>query len=353
MEANNQPAPETLQTQPDPSSNEGAAANSPTPDKDKDKDAKGASPDKAAEKLRPRRAYRPSHKGTFIGLAVVIIILGGNAGVIGFLIKKQAATNNQGEKGQVTISQSALEKLGVNRTAVGDAGIELTINPDAKFKGDVKIAGDASISGELKLNGKFSAPDASFTTLQGGKTALQQLDVNGDATVSSLNLRKDLVVAGSTRLQGTTTFSQLVTINNNLNVSGNLAVGGSLSVNNFHTSSLSVDTAITIGGHIITRGLAPSVGPGGSALGSNGTVSISGNDASGTVAVNTGVGATSGLLANIAFRSAYSFTPHVVISSIGAANASAYISRTASGFSIYTSNPLPPGGYAFDYIVMQ
>ena len=350
MEAN-QPAPETLQAQTDSSSDEAAAK---AADESAKKDGKDGKKDADKAPLRPRRAYRPSHKGTFIGLAVVVLILAANAGVIVFLIKKQqAGGNSAASQGQVTVNQEALDKLGVNRSSVSDAGVQLTINPDAKFKGQVQVGGDVSIGGALKLNSKFTASDANLTNLQAGKAAFSQLDVNGDLTANNFNVRKDLVVAGTTRLQGTTTFSQLVTVNNNLNVSGNLAVGGSLSVNNFHTSSLTVDTAITLGGHIITRGSAPGVGPGGSALGNNGTVGISGNDASGTVSIATGVGATAGLLAQVAFRSAYATTPHVVVTAIGAANASVYISRSASGFNIYTSNPLPPGGYAFDYIVAQ
>jgi len=135
-------------------------------------------------------------------------------------------------------------------------------------------------------------------------TSISQLTVNGDGTVSNFNLRKDLTVLGLTRLQGAVTMSQLLTVNNNVNISGNLAVGGVLSARSFQASSLVSDSTLTIGGHVITRGAAPGVGPG-SALGANGTVSISGNDASGTVAANIGTGGGNGILAQVAFRSQY------------------------------------------------
>lgn len=316
-------------------------------------DASATPPPTAAQRLR-RTAYRPSHKATFVGLAVILAILGINAGVIFFVVKGKAKTDaqTQASQGQVTISQGALDKLGVNRNSVGNAGIELVVNPNSSFKGKVQVGGDVTVAGQLKLNSKFSAADASLAKLDAGDTSLNQLNVNGDATVSGLNLRKDLTVTGASRLQGPVTVSQLLTVNNNVNITGSLAVGGSLSVRTFQASSLISDTTITIGGHVITRGPVPGVGPG-SALGSNGTVSISGNDASGTVAANIGVGASAGIIANVAFRAQYSNVPHVVVTAVGAGIGSVYVTRTIGGFSIGVNSPTSPGGYAFDYIVQQ
>ena len=301
---------------------------------------------------RSRRAYRPSHKATFFGLAVVVVILGVNAAVIGFVIKGQSKDEAKTDQGQVTISQSVLDGLGVNRDAVGNAGVELTINPDARFKGKLQVGGDVSVAGQLKLNSKFSATDASLAKLDAGNTSLNQLNVNGDASATNLSLRGQLTVTGTTRLQGDVTLSRLLTVNNSANIAGNLAVGGALSVSRFQTSNLVVDGNVTLGGRFISRGAAPRVGPG-LALGSNGTVSISGSDAVGTVAANIGTGASAGIVANITFRSPYDSTPRVVVTAVGAGIGSVYVNRSASGFSIGVNSPTPPGGYAFDYIVMQ
>ncbi len=306
----------------------------------------------AAALARRRTTYRPSHKATFVGLAVVVAILAINAGIIFFVIKKQAKTDTQANQEQVTISAEALDQVGVNRSVVGGSGIELTVNPDARFAGKVQIGGDVSVAGQLKLNSKFSATDASLAKLDAGDTSLNQLNVNGDATASTLNLRRDLSVAGTTRFQGDVVLTRLLTVNNSANVAGNLAVGGSLSVGNFQTRSLVSDTTITLGGHFITRGSAPNVGPG-PALGANGTVSISGSDTAGTVAANVGTGSGGGVLANIAFRQQYSSTPRVVVTAVGAGLGSVYVSRTSGGFSIGVNGSIPPGGYAFDYIVVQ
>lgn len=296
--------------------------------------------------------YRPSHKATFIGLGAVVAVLAINAGIITFVVKGQGEGAANALQSEVTISPGVLNTLGVSRNPVGDSGTELVVNPNARFNGAVVVGSDMSVAGELKLNSKFSASDASLAKLQAGDTSLSQLNVNGDATVSTLNLRKDLNVAGLTRLQGPVTVTQLLTVNNNLNVAGNLAVGGTLSARGFQASSLVSDTTLTIGGHVITRGNAPGVGPG-NALGNNGTVSISGNDAAGTVAANIGTGASGGIIANVAFRQQYTTTPHVVVTAVGAGVGSVYVNRTIGGFSIGVNGPIAPGGYAFDYIVMQ
>lgn len=336
-ESNDPPAPEVLRPQSD---NESSGP-------------KEVAVSAAVTKRRLRRgSYRPSHKATFIGFGVIAVILAVNVAIIAFVMKGQEDAEATLNNSEVTISPAVLGTLGVSRNPVGNVGTELAIGPDTKFGGKVTVGSDMSIAGQLKLNSKFIAPDASLAKLEAGETSLGQLNVNGDGTLSTLNLRKDINVAGITRLQGPVTVSQLFTVNNNVNVSGNLAVGGTLSARGFQASSLISDTTLTIGGHVITRGFAPRVGPG-PALGSNGTVSISGNDASGTVAVNTGTGAGGGIVANVSFRSQYSSTPHVVITAVGAGVGSVYVNRNAGGFSIGVNGAVAPGGYAFDYIVMQ
>lgn len=335
--ANNPPAPEVLKPQVDEAVPTGDV---PAPTK------------KVNLGKHIRRTYRPSHKATFIGATVVAGILVANAGILALVIRSQASADSAVTKGDVTISADALDKLGVSRNPIGSVGSELTVNPNARFNGKVTIAKDVEIAGQLKLNSKFSASNASLTNLQAGKTAVQELNVNGDATASNLNLRKDLSVVGTTRLQGPVVVSQLLSVNNNMNVIGSLSVGGTLSVRTLHVSNLVSDTSLTIGGHITTGGSAPGVGPG-TALGSNGTVSISGNDTSGTVAANIGVGAGNGILAYVAFRQSYGSMPHVVVTPVGHGAPGMYVTRTSGGFTIGVSGSLSPGGYAFDYIVMQ
>lgn len=327
--------PEELKARVEGSSNTGSAPSSPVPPA-------------APNNKKPRhRTYHPSHKATFIGLAVVIAILGINAGALTFLLKKQAKNDNLAKNGQVTISSEQLSKLGINRTTIGGAGVDLIVAPNAQFKGNLSVAGTTRLSGELILNSKFTGTDATLLQLQAGKTQLSDLNVNGDGTISTLNLRKDLLVAGTTKIQGPVTINQLLTVVNSANVTGNLAVGGNLSVNKFSVQSLVVN------GHLLSSGSTPNVGPGGAALGSNGTVSISGNDTAGTIAVNTGVGASAGTLANVAFHTQYASLPRVVVTPVGI-GATIYITNlTIGGFSVAVTSGLPPGGYLINYIAIQ
>ncbi len=298
-----------------------------------------------------RTTYRPSHKATFIGLAVVAGILAINGGVVAWLMNSQQQAGAEADRESVTLSAETLDGLGVSRNPVGNLGAELTVGPNATFNGKVTMGSDLAVGGKLQLKGDFSANSANFTKLQAGDTALQQLNVNGDTTTTNLNVRTNMAVAGSTTLQGPVTMSQLLTINNSLNVAGNVAVGGVLSARNFQANSLTSGSTLTVGGHIITNGAAPNIGRGG-AVGNNGTVSISGNDAAGTIAVNTGTGAGNGLLAQVSFKSQYGNIPKVLVTPVSGYVA-VYTTRSIGGFNVYAANALPPGGYALDYIVMQ
>lgn len=335
-DASNAPAPEALQTQEDMSE---------TVEESTVSVSTGSTSGTAAPQKR-RIAYRPSHKATFIGLTVVALILAANAIIISLIIRGQASAEDTTARNGVTLSAETLNQLGVSRNPVGNAETELVVGPNSIFNGTVKMGGDVSIAGQLQLNSKFTASDAALAKLQAGDTQVQQLNVNGDGTISTLNLRKDLKVAGNTQLQGQLTVNQLATINNNLNVAGNLAIGGSLSVRNFQVAQL------TVTGHLLSSGSTPSVAVGGAA-GSNGTVSISGNDTSGTIAVNTGVGAGNGLLVSVTFVQKYGATPHIVVTPVGGPVPGMYINRTSAGFTISVDGALPPAGHAFDYIVME
>ncbi|MGH7156875.1 MAG: hypothetical protein ACREGG_02070 [Candidatus Saccharimonadales bacterium] len=327
------PAPETL----NPRTDEAAPASAPAP---------------AAQivQAKPghRRSFRPSHRATLIGMGAVIAILAVNGAIIGLVLKKQNNANDLAAKGQVAISTSTLNQLGVNRSQVGDSGVLLTVAPDAQFKGKLSVAGATTLSGSLLINSNLTATNANLTQLQAGNASLSQLNVNGDGTLSTLNLRKDLVVAGVTQLQGAVTIGQLLTVNNNLDVLGNLSINGT-----FSAHSLSSTSTLTVGGHVVTTGSTPGISRGGSALGSNGTVSISGDDSAGRVAINIGASPTGGTLATVTFINAYGNIPRVVITPIGVGGEFYVFNVGTGGFSIGVNDPLPIGGWGIDYIVEQ
>ena len=138
----------------------------------------------------------------------------------------------------------------------------------------------------------------------------------------------------------------------NATISGNLTVGGTLSVNTFSARSLTSVTTLTVGGHVITGGPTPGVSRGG-ATGSNGTVSISGNDAAGAISINIGAGAIGGTLANVTFHSRYGDIPRVVITPVGVGANFYVLNLSTTGFSVGVTSGLPPGGFVMNYIVEQ
>lgn len=344
------PAPEVLH----PREDKPAA-----PDAGKKPEQGGAKPGRPL-----RRTYRPSHKATFLGLAVIVAILAVNAAVIGFVLKSQSkGKNSNAQSNQVTISSADLSKLGVNRTSVGDLGEQLIVGPDAQFKGKVTIAGPTSLGGTLTLNSTFSAANASLAQLQSGNTTISTLNVNGNSSLTSAALRNNLSVAGTTTLQGPVTMTQLLTVNNNVNISGSLSVGGTMAINNLHASTVTADSTIYVGGHIITRGQEPGLSRGG-CLGIYDTISNSGNDAAGSIVVNTDINGVNGgaggahgacILANISFRQTYSNIPHVIATAVGPVyGGSVYVFPSQTGFSLGVSGGLSATtSYAFDYIVEQ
>jgi cytoskeletal protein CcmA (bactofilin family) len=315
--------------------------------------------DAASGKKNKHRTYRPSHKATFISLAVIIVILAVNAVVISFVLKNKSKNTNLNND-QVTISADVLSKIGVNKTSLGNTGVKLVVDPNAEFNGSLTVAGDVSISGQFKLNNKLVASDASLAKIQAGDATLTQLNVSGSTTLTDLNVRNNLIVAGATQLQGAVVIGKLLTVNNNLNVVGNVAIGGALSTTTFVAQNLASSSTLTVAGHILTGGSTPGVTAGGSALGSNGTVSISGGDTAGRIGVNIGVNANNsgGVLANVTFHTPYNSEPRVIISfvviSSNAPTCSFYVvNLSPNGFGVEDTCGLPIGGFAIDYIVVQ
>lgn len=337
MDATNGPKPEALTAHGDGESIADAYA------------AGTALPTKPVKALK-RGSYKPSHKATFMGLVVIVAIIALNVGVVLFIMRGQS-TAAEKAKSEVTLSSETLNSLGVNKTAVGNEGAKLTIGPDSTFSGTVTIGKNVSIGGDLQLNSKFSTTQANIANLQAGESSLGKVTVNGDVSADSLLLRKDLTVPGTSRLNGPVTMAQLLTVNNNVNITGSLAVGGSLSVHNFQASSLTSDTTLTIGGHVVTRGGTPGIAAG-NGLGQSGTATISGSDTSGGISLGVGVGSSGGLLCSVSFSMKYASTPHVVVTPVGR-NMNLYINRNAEGFQVYADGAVPAGGYAIDYIVMQ
>jgi hypothetical protein len=269
-------------------------------------------------------------------LAFILLIV---AGLIIFFVVFQSSQEPDVAITEVQeLTQEAIDELVGSDARVGDPKQLLTIESDSVFTGKVLIRDGLDVAGPIKVGGSLSLPGITVS----GTSAFDEVILN------TLNVSGDVSVAGQLSVQ------------QGLTVSGPVTFSGTFSAAAFAIQTLQVTGDITLSRHIDAAGPTPGVS-GGGAIGSGGTVTISGTDTAGTVTVNVGSGAASGVLASISFANSFSGTPHVVITPIAGQGASIitgtqkfYLSsRTTSGFSIATSGALPAGSISFDFIVID
>jgi hypothetical protein len=124
-------------------------------------------------------------------------------------------------------------------------------------------------------------------------------------------------------------------------------------------TKLNVTGNITVGGHIITGGTAPSIAAGPAAC-TTPTLAVNGNDTSGTITVTTGTGcASNGILATLTFNTAFGVAPHVILTpgdsgslALGAYAKNSTVSTTS--FQLGTNaTPANSTVYQWNYLVVQ
>lgn len=229
------------------------------------------------------------------------------------------------------LTQEAVENLSSNEATVGDPKQLLNIESNAVFAGKVLIRDGLDVAGPIKVGGDLNLPGITVS----GKSAFDEIQVNS------------LSIAGDTSVQG------ILTVQDSLTVNGKGSFAGPLSAPSITIDALQINGDIQFNRHIDAGGGTPKVSAGG-AVGSGGTVTISGSDTGGTVTVNVGASAGGGVLANVTFAAAFSGNPHVVITPVGAPAPNAYVSnRNGNGFSIVTSTGLPAGSISFDFVVLD
>lgn len=261
--------------------------------------------------------------------AAVLVFAIGITGAIYYVTshKKQATTGPTIVNGQA-LTSSQIQKLADNNISVGPSAQALTFQTPSTFKSDVNIKGDTTLT-NLTVTGTITYVGQKTASAFGGGSQLQ----------GNLGTKGSLSVDGN------------ITAGGNLTVLGNASFGGSIAVGSLSAKNASF-TNLSFAGHFITGGSTPTAVPGNGV----GSVSIDGNDTSGTIIINTSSGAQVGALATINFKTAFSATPHVIITPVGepAAKLQYYINRSVALFTIQTgSAPDPNTQYVYDYIVAQ
>jgi hypothetical protein len=270
--------------------------------------------------------------GSIVGLFVFLVCIGITGG---YYYSQSKKTPHIAGPSVANLTPEEINKLSEIGSSLGNNGQVLNIGADTIFRSKIDVGGDLSVGGHFNANGPVT---------------LSELNISGTTALSGLNVGSNLTVAGSA------TFLKGITVAGLAGVNGNLNISGATSVNSLNASTISVQTITIAGpltiGHLRTQGPAPVINAG--SVGAGGTVSISGNDTSGTVNINTG-GGPGNLLATITFRAAYSSTVHVLLSPVTSSSATAgtYVTRTGGGFQIHANNPPSSAVLSYDYFVTQ
>ncbi len=273
-----------------------------------------------------------SRVNIYLLLFVLIIILAAIAAFATYRTSKNSekATSINGQN----LSQEDLQNLKTTESTVGDPKQTLTIDSNAVFNGRVLVRDSLDVAGTIRIGGTLSLPG---------------ITVSGTSSFENVQIASNLSAAGNAAVQGTLTVQQ------NLSVGGSATFAGSISAPQLSIDKLILNNDLQINKHIDAGGPTPGVSSG-TAVGTAGTVSISGSDTAGTVSINFGASTVAGIIANVSFGNAFTQTPHVVITPVGSncAGLNYYVNRTTGGFSIGTTNSANPGtGCAFDYIAID
>lgn len=267
----------------------------------------------------------------YLLLFIFILIL---AAVVMFIAIQSSKNQAQLEQTQTQkLTEDALASLEGTESRVGDPKQLLSIESNAIFTGKVLIRDSLDVAGSIKVGGALSLPG---------------ITVSGTSQFDEVQLNS-LSISGNANIQGQ------VTIQKSLSVASNGSFSGTLSAAVISTDKLVLNQDIQLNRHIDAGGGSPRIAPG-PAIGSGGTVSISGSDTAGTVTINNGGGASTGTVATVIFAVKFTGNPHVVITPVCNAGCPTnfYISsRTATGFSIGISGSNPGGSFSFDYIAID
>ncbi len=271
----------------------------------------------------------------YLLLFMLLLLVGG---IIFFVVFQASQGGEEASFESQELTQEAVDELIGSDARVGDPNQILTVEADSVFTGKVLIRDGLDVAGPIKVGGSLSLPGITVS----GASAFDEV------TINTLN------IAGDASIQGQ------LSVQEGLTVSGPVTFSGTFSAATFAIQSLQVDEELVVNQHIDAGGPTPGIS-GGGATGSGGTVTISGTDTAGTVTVNVGGSASSGVLATVSFANSFNSTPHVVITPVASQGSPTitgtqkfYLSnRTSTSFSIATSSGLPSGSISFDYIVID
>lgn len=335
MEENEKPT--TEQT---PEANDAAQAPSDalsrTPDELEEEQAAKSAPEPADQppKKQPSKLKRLFRKANvYFLLFLLVVAVGAVITVVTYINSQKEPTPPAVATQELTEEQ--LRQLATTDASVGDVSQTLTIKGNAVIDGQTLMRGDLNIAGNLQTGGSIQGPSITISGSSNlGQAQVNSLQVAGDAAVQGNLTGQSISIAGPSMFNGPMTASQITVTQ--LVMSGN--------------------ASLQIPNHISFTGATPSRSTNTAQIGSGGSASVSGSDASGVVNITTGNSPAAGCLVRINFVQRYSNQPHVLLTPVGAAGGLMryYVERDQDGFSICASTPAPANqSFAFDYFVMN
>jgi cytoskeletal protein CcmA (bactofilin family) len=266
----------------------------------------------------------------YLVLFLFILVLAGAISAVAYFQSKKATVTSTLKTQNLT--QQTLQQVANSDATIGNAQQVLNVQSSAVFAGKVLIRDGLEVAGNLQI---------------GGTVALTNLTVSGTAALGTVQVNKNLSVAGDTALQGS------VTITKSLQVSGGATFSGPVSAPQIATSGLQLNSDLVLTHHITTGGGTPGAANG-PALGGGGSASVGGSDTGGTVTINTGSNPAAGCFITVKFTAKYNATPHILLTPVGSAGGGLayYVVRDTSSFSICDASVPPTGSsFGFDYFV--
>lgn len=272
-------------------------------------------------------------KGLNIYMVAFIVVVAIAATVI-YIALRGDSSQTQISINDDELTQDIVDELLANETSVGDVNQTLTVEANAIFNGKILVKDSLDVAGSINVGGPLTLPG---------------ITVSGSSTFDDVEVGNNLSILGNSSVQGT------LSVQNGLTVVGDGTFSGTVSAAAISATDFEFVGDLQFTRHLDSGGSIPSIASG-SAVGSGGTVSISGTDTSGTITINTGSGPASGILATITFNKSFNSTPQVVFSAANsnAALLDAYVSRSSTKFTLRTANvPSASSTYIFNFVVIE
>lgn len=271
------------------------------------------------------------HLNVYLLIFILLLVVAGAIVGATWLASKNADKTNIETQ---TLTNDALKQLATNDVTIGQPKQVLSVQSNAVFAGKVLIRDSLEVAGAIQVGGALNIPG---------------ITVSGNSIFETIQVNKDLSVAGNTSLQGQ------LSILRNLTVGGTGTFAGNVSAPQITTNNLQLNGNLSLTRHLAVGGATPSR-TNGEALGSGGTVAVSGSDIGGSVNINTGANPPAGCFVTITFTQRYNITPKINVTPVGAAagRVDYYVNRNNNTFSICGNTPAQANtSFGFDYFIVE